>query len=139
MTRLSRRKVVLGLGSVPLLAQGRLERSVEADPVLLLCAEHGDLTRRQDALMRRWGDQEDWLSKNRNWFALSEAEQRSRPEAQVLTPSTKSIIVACVRTRVSSGACVTRELIALMELPLSSVLSPTPSTPKTIRAHIGCY
>jgi hypothetical protein len=70
MVRLSRRKVVVGLGSAPLLAHGKSARAVEADPVLLLCAQYGDLARRQDVLMRRCGDHEDWLAKHRNWFSL---------------------------------------------------------------------
>lgn len=84
MTRLSRRKIVAGMGSVPLLTQAKLAKVVEADPVLLLCAHYGDLVRRQETLLRCWSDREAWLSKNRNWFSLSDEEQRALPEAQVL-------------------------------------------------------
>ncbi len=84
MPRLSRRKIVAGMGSVPLLTQAKLAKVVEADPVLLLCAHYGDLVRRQEALLRRWGDREAWLSKHRNWFSLSDEEQRELPEARAL-------------------------------------------------------
>lgn len=84
MPRLSRRKIVAGMGTVPLLTQAKLAKVVEADPVLLLCAHYGDLVRRQEALLRRWGDREAWLSKHRNWFSLSDEEQRALPEARAL-------------------------------------------------------
>ncbi len=84
MARLSRRKVVAGMGSVPLLTQAKLAKATEADPVLLLCAHYGDLLRRQETLMRRWGDREAWLAKHRNWFLLSKEAQRALPEAQAL-------------------------------------------------------
>jgi len=84
MARLSRRKVVAGMGSVPLLTQAKLAKATEADPVLFLCAHYGDLLRRQEALMRRWGDREAWLAKHRNWFSLSKEAQRALPEAQAL-------------------------------------------------------
>ncbi len=84
MARLSRRKVVAGMGSVPLLRQAKLAKAAEADPVLLLCAHYGDLLRRQDALMRRWGDREAWLATHRDWFSLSKEAQRALPEAQAL-------------------------------------------------------
>lgn len=84
MARLSRRKVVAALGSAPLLADGKLTAVTAADPVLLLCAHYGELARRQELLMRRWGDREAWLGDNRDWFNLSKAEQRALPEAQLL-------------------------------------------------------
>lgn len=84
MPRLSRRKIVAGMGSVPLLTQAKLAKVVEADPVLLLCAHYGDLLRRQQALMRRWGDHEAWLAKHYNWFSLSDEEQRAVPEGRAL-------------------------------------------------------
>jgi hypothetical protein len=84
MARLSRRKVVAALGSAPLLADGKVIAAVAADPVLLLCAHYGELARRQELLMRQWGDREAWLGDNRNWFNLSKAEQRALPEAQLL-------------------------------------------------------
>lgn len=84
MARLSRRKVVAALGSAPLLADGRFTTAVAADPVLLLCTHYGELARRQELLMRQWGDREAWLGDNRDWFNLSKAEQRVLPEAQLL-------------------------------------------------------
>ncbi|MEQ1812345.1 MAG: hypothetical protein ABL889_20620 [Terricaulis sp.] len=84
MARLSRRKVVAALGAMPLLADGKVIASVAADPVLLLCAHYGELARRQELLMRQWGDREAWLGDNRDWFNLSKAEQRALPEAQLL-------------------------------------------------------
>jgi hypothetical protein len=84
MARLSRRKVVAALGSAPLLANGKFAAAVAADPVVLLCAHYGELARRQEHLMRQWGDREAWLGDNRDWFNLSKAEQRAVPEAQRL-------------------------------------------------------
>lgn len=84
MARLSRRKVVAGLGSAPLLSDSKAAPPADADPVLVLCAHYGELTRRQERLMRQWGDREAWLGDNRNWFKLSKAEQRALPEAQLL-------------------------------------------------------
>lgn len=84
MARLSRRKVVAALGSAPLLANGKFTAAAAADPVLVLCAHYAELARRQDYLLRQWGDREAWLGDNRNWFSLSKAEQRALPEAQLL-------------------------------------------------------
>jgi len=84
MARLSRRKVVAALGAAPLLADGKVAAAVAADPVLLLCAHYGELARREERLMRQWGDREAWLGDNRDWFSLSKAEQRALPEAQLL-------------------------------------------------------
>jgi hypothetical protein len=84
MARLSRRRVVAALGSAPLLADDKVTAAVAADPVLLLCAHYGELARRQELLMRQWGDREAWLSDNRDWFSLSKTEQRALPEAQLL-------------------------------------------------------
>lgn len=84
MARLSRRKVVAALGSAPLLANGPASNIADTDPVVVLCAHYGDLVRRQEWLMRRWGDHEAWLAENRNWFALSKADQRTVPEAGLL-------------------------------------------------------
>lgn len=84
MARLSRRKVVAALGSAPLLADDRVTAAVATDPVLLLCAHYGELARRQERLMRQWGDREAWLGDNCDWFNLSKAEQRALPEAQQL-------------------------------------------------------
>ena len=84
MARLSRRKVVAALGSAPLLAHGKATADVAADRVLVLCAHYGELARRQELLLRQWGDREAWLGNNRNWFNLSKAEQRALPEAQLL-------------------------------------------------------
>lgn len=83
MARLSRRSVVAALGSAPLLAGDKFSAAA-ADPVLLLCAHYGELARRQELLMRQWGDREAWLGDNRDWFNLSNAEQRALPEAQLL-------------------------------------------------------
>ncbi len=84
MARFSRRRVVAALGSAPLLADGKFTPAAAADPVLLLCAHYGELARRQEFLMRKWGDREAWLGDNRDWFSLSKAEQRALPEAQLL-------------------------------------------------------
>lgn len=85
MARLSRRKVVAALGSAPLLTDGKLTgTATTADPVLLLCTHYGELARRQECLLRQWGDREAWLGSNRNWFNLSKAEQLALPEAQLL-------------------------------------------------------
>jgi hypothetical protein len=67
-----------------MLADGAFTAAAAADPVLVLCAHYGELARRQERLMRQWGDREAWLSDNRNWFNLSKAEQRALPEAQWL-------------------------------------------------------
>lgn len=84
MARHSRRAVVAALGSAPLLAGGKFTPVAAADPVLVLCAHYAELARRQELLMRQWGDREAWLGDNRDWFKLSKAEQRALPEAQVL-------------------------------------------------------
>lgn len=84
MARLSRRKVVAALSSAPLLADGKFTAAAAADPVLVLCAHYGELARRQEHLMRQWGNREAWLGDNRDWFSLSKAEQRALPEAQLL-------------------------------------------------------
>jgi hypothetical protein len=84
MARLSRRKVVAALGSAPLLADGKVTAATAADLLLLLCAHYGELARRQERLLRQWGDREAWLGDNRDWFSLSKAEQRALPEAQLL-------------------------------------------------------
>ncbi|MCR6644490.1 MAG: hypothetical protein NVV62_08205 [Terricaulis sp.] len=84
MARLSRRKVVAALSSAPLLADGKFTPATVADPVLVLCSHYGELARRQEHLMRQWGDREAWLGDNRDWFNLSKAEQRALPEAQLL-------------------------------------------------------
>jgi len=84
MARLSRRKVVAALGSAPLLADGKFTAAAAPDPVLLLCEHYGELARRQELLLRQWGDREAWLDDNRDWFSLSKSEQRSLPEAQLL-------------------------------------------------------
>lgn len=84
MARLSRRKVVAALGSAPLLVDRKFTAATAADPVLLLCAHYGELARRQERLLRKWGDREAWLGDNRDWFSLSKAEQRALPEAQLL-------------------------------------------------------
>lgn len=67
-----------------MLADGKVVAAASADPVLLLCAHYGELARRQERLMRQWGDREAWLGDNRDWFSLSKAEQRMLPEAQLL-------------------------------------------------------
>lgn len=84
MARLSRRKLVAGMGGAPLLADAKLAPAVKADPVLLLCAHYGDLVRRSAALMRRWSDYEGWLGKHRNYYGLSKEEARRLPEARLL-------------------------------------------------------
>lgn len=84
MARLSRRKVVAALGSVPLLTDGKFTAAAAADPVLVLCAHYGELARRQEHLMRQWGDREAWLGDHRDWFSLSNTQQRALPEAQLL-------------------------------------------------------
>lgn len=84
MARLSRRKVVAALGSAHLLTDGKSTAAAAADPVLVLCAHYGELARRQELLLRQWGDREAWLGDNRDWFKLSKSEQRALPEAQLL-------------------------------------------------------
>lgn len=100
MARLSRRKVVAALGSAPLLADSKLTATATtADPVLLLCTDYGELARRQELLMRQWGDREAWLGDDRDWFNLSKAEQCALPEAQLLY-SIDAEYERCVRTGV---------------------------------------
>lgn len=111
MARLSRRKVVAALGSAPLLADGRFTTAVAADPVLLLCAHYGELARRQELLLRQWGDREAWLGDNRDWFNLSKAEQRALPEAQLLYAIDEEY-ERCVR----AGVRIVRRLRALPAL-----------------------
>lgn len=84
MGRLSRRKVVAGLGAIPLSASGKDKMAAEADPVLVLCARYGELERRLEQLMRQWGDYEAWLGAHCNWYKLSRSEQRALPEARKL-------------------------------------------------------
>lgn len=111
MARLSRRKVVAALGSAPLLTDGKFTAAAAADPVLVLCAQHGELARRQEQLMRRWGDREAWLGDNRDWFSLSNAEQRALPEAQLLYAIDEEYD-RCVR----AGVRIVRRLRALPAL-----------------------
>lgn len=111
MAHLSRRTVVAALGSVPLLADGKVAAAVAADPVLVLCAHYGELARRQEFLLRRWGDREAWLGDNRNWFSLSKAEQRALPEAQLLYAIDEEYD-RCVR----AGVRIVRRLRALPAL-----------------------
>ncbi len=105
MARLSRRNVVAALGSTPLISGGEVSAATAADPVLLLCAHYGELARRQELLLRQWGDREAWLSDNRAWFNLSKAEQRALPEAQLLYAIDKEYD-RCVR----SGVHIVRRL-----------------------------
>ncbi|GIK48515.1 MAG: hypothetical protein BroJett013_12120 [Alphaproteobacteria bacterium] len=111
MARLSRRKVVAALGSAPLLADGRVTAAAAADPVLLLCAHYRELARRQELLIRRWGDREAWLGDNRDWFNLSKAEQRALPEAQLIY-AIDAEYDRCVRT----GVRIIRRLRAVPAL-----------------------
>lgn len=113
MARLSRRKVVAALGSAPLLADGKVTAAVAADPVLLLCAHYGELARRQELLMRQWGDREAWLGDNRDWFSLSKSEQRALPEAQLLYAIDKEYD-RCVR----EGVRIVRRLRAIPALTI---------------------
>lgn len=84
MGRLSRRKLVAGMSAAPWLSDLEMPHTVAADPVLVLCGHYADLVRRGETLLRRWSDREAWLGKHRNWFRLSEDEQRRLPEAQLL-------------------------------------------------------
>lgn len=111
MDRLSRRKVVAALGAAPLLADGKFTAAAVADPVLVLCAHYGELARRQERLMRQWGDREAWLGDNRNWFNLSKAEQRALPEAPLLY-AIDAEYDRCVR----AGVRIVRRLRALPAL-----------------------
>ncbi len=111
MARLSRRKVVAALGSVPLLADGKSTSAAAADPVLVLCAHYGELARRQEVLLRQWGDREAWLGDNRDWFSLSKTEQRTLPEAQLLH-AIDAEYERCVR----AGVRIVRRLRALPAL-----------------------
>ena len=40
--------------------------------------------RHGETLLRRWSDREAWLGKHRDWFSLSDDEQKRLPEAQML-------------------------------------------------------
>lgn len=84
MARLSRREIVAALGSAPLLPDSASPQAARSDQVLALCERYGDLIRRQEWLMRRWGDHEAWLADNRNWFALSKTDQKAVPESALL-------------------------------------------------------
>lgn len=84
MPSLSRRKLVAGMSTAPWLSDAVAARAAAADPVLVLCGHYADLVRRGDSLLRRWSDHEAWLGKHRNWFRLSDAEQKRLPEAQLL-------------------------------------------------------
>lgn len=96
MARLSRRKVVAALGSAPLLADGKVTAAVAADPVLLLCAHYGELARRQELLMRQWGDREAWLGDNRDWFNLS--KPTSEPQSIVSHHAARDSRAGCWRS-----------------------------------------
>ena len=115
MARLSRREIVAALGSAPLLADGAVAKAAESDPVVVLCAHFGDLIRRQECLMRRWGDHEAWLADNRNWFALSKADQKTVPEAALLQAIDEEYD-RCVR----AGARIVRRL---RSVPATSAVS----------------
>lgn len=84
MARLSRRKLVTGMGASLWPTDEEYARAISADPVLVLCGHYADLIRRGDMLLRRWSDREAWLGKHRHWFSLSADEQRRVPEAQML-------------------------------------------------------
>lgn len=84
MARLSRRKLVAGMSAAPWLSELKLTRAAAADPVLVLCGHYADLIRHGEALLRRWSDREAWLGKHRDWFSLSDGEQKLLPEAQAL-------------------------------------------------------
>ncbi len=84
MARLSRRKLVAGMSAAPWLSEVKLANAAAVDPVLVLCGHYADLMRHGEALLRRWSDREAWLGKHRDWFSLSDDEQKRLPEAQVL-------------------------------------------------------
>ncbi|MBX3427945.1 MAG: hypothetical protein KF779_00025 [Hyphomonadaceae bacterium] len=84
MARLSRRKLVAGMSAAPWISEPKLARAAATDPVLVLCGHYADLIRHGEALLRRWSDREAWLGKHRDWFGLSDDEQKRLPEAQVL-------------------------------------------------------
>jgi hypothetical protein len=85
MARLSRRGVVAGVGAAPLLGAGAAAAApASVDPVLVLTEHYGDLDRRKDVLLRRWGRIEARLARRFDWFKLSEAERRALPQAQEL-------------------------------------------------------
>jgi hypothetical protein len=84
MARLSRRKLVAGMSAAPWLCDVELARAATADPVLVLCGHYADLVRHGETLLRRWSDREAWLGKHRDWFRLSDDEQKLLPEAQLL-------------------------------------------------------
>jgi hypothetical protein len=84
MARLSRRKLVAGMSAAPWLTDVELARAAAADPVLVLCGHYADLMRHGEMLLRRWSDHEAWLGKHRDWFRLSDDEQKQLPEAQLL-------------------------------------------------------
>lgn len=105
MARLSRRKLVAALGSAPLMANDSAAKAADADPVVVLCAHYGDLIRRQEWLMRRWGDHEAWLAQNRDWFVLGQADRKLVPEAGLLQAIDEEYD-RCVR----QGARIVRQL-----------------------------
>ena len=84
MPRLSRRKLVAGMSAAPWLVQREVAHAAVADPVLLLCGHYADLVRHGYGLLRRWSDREAWLGKHRDWFRLSDDEQKRLPEGQLL-------------------------------------------------------
>ena len=118
MARLSRRKVVAALGSAPLFADGKFTAATAADPALLLCVHYGELARRQELLMRLWGDREAWLGDNRDWFKLSKAEQRALPEAQLLY-AIDSEYDRCIR----AGVRIVRRLRAVPALTVDGAVA----------------
>lgn len=113
MARASRRKVIAAIGAAPLLAQGDFAKAALADPVLVLCNHYADLLRRREALMCAWGDHEAWLATNRNWFNLSDAEQRDVPEGRLLVSIDNELDA-------SMGECV-RVLRRLRAIPARTI------------------
>lgn len=93
----SRRGLIAGVATAPLLASGRapsmrppmpklpVETPPSAiDPVVELARQCRALHRENERLHRRYGTVESWLVKNHNWFKLSEAEQRALPAGRKL-------------------------------------------------------
>ena len=72
------------MSAVPWLSNVELTQAAAADPVLVLCGHYADLVRHGEMLLRRWSDREAWLGKHRDWFRLSDDEQKRLPEAQLL-------------------------------------------------------
>lgn len=93
----SRRGLIAGVATAPLLAAGGAPSKRQAapklvvkalasaiDPVVELARQCRALHRENERLHRRYGTVEAWLADNHNWFRLTEAEQRALPAGRKL-------------------------------------------------------